>query len=121
MREIPPLKDPSSTVSRLVPVRWRFRDVDGRVLPCSCPLMEWGKPPTPLLPSWHRNAFADVPLPAAVRSFAPTLATVGDLGVFWEYVFAPVSPTILRRLVELVRGGVPDPDVVIVSKPLICR
>lgn len=116
---MPPLKDPSSTVSGLLPVRWRFRDVDGKVLPCSCPLMAWGKPPTPLLPSWHRNAFAEVPLPDAVRSLAPTLATVGDLGDFWEHVSAPVSPPLLRRLVNLVGGGMPDPDVVIVSKPLI--
>ena len=119
MQEKPPPGYLSSTVSGLRPVRWRFRDVDGKVLPCSCPLAAWGSPTTPLLPSWHRNAFAKVQLPPSVRTLAPALATVGDLGDFWEHVSGPVSPAALRMLVDLVGGGTPDPDLVIVAKPLI--
>ena len=119
MREDIPVEDSPSAVSALRRVRWLFRDVDGRVMPCACPLSAWGIPPTPLLPAWYRNEYAETPLPADVRSLASTLSTVGELGDFWDLASGPVTAAALRRMVSLVGWSVPDPDTVIVPWTLV--
>ena len=119
MREEPNGEDSPSAVSASRPVRWVFRDIDGKVMPCACPLSPWGSPPTPLLPAWYLTEHADTPLPDSVRSLAPNLSTVGDLGAFWDHASEPVAQAALSRLVNLVGWTRPDPDEVIVPGMLV--
>ena len=75
-----------------------------------------GYPPTPLLPAWYREVFASTPLPPAIRSLAPDLSVIGDLGEFWKYVSSPVGASLLSELVASVMHEIPDADMVIVKE-----
>ena len=101
------------------PVTWRLRDIGGQLAPCACPLEEWGYPPTPILPAWYIREFARAPLPTGLRSLAPDLERVGDLGAFWQHASTSVSRADLRQLVDALKRAVPDEDFLVVPGPLV--
>ena len=82
------------------------RGVDVRLAP-------WGTPPTPLLPKWYREEFADRHLPGTLRAASPFVQTVGDLENFWEHTDVPLERPILQSLARLVRIPPPSDCVVI--------
>ena len=70
----------------------------------------WGNPPTPLLPAWHLNALAAVPLPPDLVTLldsgatATELRAIGDLVGFWTSRAEPVGLEACRALSNLVKG-----------------
>ena len=73
-------------------------------------LAPWGTPPTPLLPAWHLDALAAVPLPPDLvilldsGATATELRTIGDLAGFWASRAEPVGIEACRALSNLVKG-----------------
>lgn len=77
-------------------------------------LAPWGRPPTPLLPSWYRETLCYLRLPIKIRKANPALKTVGELSSFWEGVQSQVDKTFLHSLVKLVRAHRPPPNYIVI-------
>ena len=78
------------------------------------PPAPWGSPCTPLLPQWHLDTLATVPLPSRLLSRSAfvfpgaSLQFVGDLGRYWQFKSTPLSSRDLR-LLSLVMSQQPNP------------
>ena len=77
-------------------------------------LAPWGSPPTPLLPAWYRQNFADRALPDTFQALDPAIQTIGDLGTYWEYSDEPVTERVLRSLCHVVDQVLPPSDHLVV-------
>ena len=77
-------------------------------------LAPWGRPPTPPLPKWWRQNFADHLLPESIRAVNPTIRTVGELSSFWTNRDTLLSDVALQSLANCVGPAVPPSDYVVI-------
>ena len=77
-------------------------------------LAPWGCPPTPPLPKWWRQNFADRLLPESIRAVNPTIRTVGELSSFWTNRDTLLSDVALQSLSDCVGPAVPPSDFVVI-------
>ena len=75
----------------------------------------WGGAAAPLLPRWHRQAFAGVVVPAAAGSHLPAVRTLDNTGIGWRRGNGRVSTTALRALAAAVEGFPPPPQTVVAA------
>lgn len=79
-------------------------------------LAPWGSRPTPLLPKWYRETFANEPVPEAVRTANPCIKTIGELEDFWENANSPVTSLVLQSLSRFFGPTSPPEDYVVVPE-----
>ena len=78
------------------------------------PLAPWGSPPTPLLPRWYQETMPTLKLPAELRT-EPTIKTVKDLNLFWQYTQNPISKATMRALFGFIyANSIPPLDLIII-------
>ena len=78
------------------------------------PLAPWGSPPTPLLPRWYRETMPALKLPAELRA-EPTIQTVKDLDLFWQYTQNPISKATMRALFRFIyANSIPPYDLIVI-------
>ncbi len=81
------------------------------------PRVPWGRPPTPLLPSWYFENHGETPLAKEFTSIYPSMRRLADLDGFWDHYDDPLDRDggcglrdLARRLMPPKRLRVLPPD-----------